>query len=167
MASFGCWLGLYYLFAFPTPYHPSRSLKKLSCTTPPMPPFMVTEGAQGCADVLRGCCLPPPPPNRGEPPASTHRCFLCAFLLPVFFFFFFFPCSAWLPQQVVKGPAKLFHTQLKNTGGQGSLGIWVTPEGRTVDTSLALPECGHTLSPGCHTAVLQPQVLGHQSGLRE
>lgn len=53
VASFGCWLGLYHLFAFFTLCHPSLPSQKTELhTVPPMTPCTVT-GAQSCA--TEGC----------------------------------------------------------------------------------------------------------------
>lgn len=64
--------------------------------------------AQGCANVSRSVCLPPQPSphSSGMNHLHPHTGVSCA---PSCWPFF---CSAWLPQQVVKGPAKPPHTQL-------------------------------------------------------
>lgn len=124
MANFGCWLGLYHLFAFSTPCHPSQSSKKL-IEPQHLPSLQAILRSYRWSTELCQCaegCLPAPTPTPAltfwnEPPASTHRCFLCSFLLAVFSAQLGFP-SRWLRAQ----PNLLIHSSKTLGGGQGSLG---------------------------------------------
>lgn len=92
----------------PSPTTAADHPPKTELIISPVPPFTVTEGTHSpCAEGGRPAPTPAPAPTQREWAACIHTQ-VFPVLLPVTVFF----SSAWLPWQVVKGPAKPLHTQL-------------------------------------------------------